>query len=197
LNLLQQQMERHEAPMKLHYSINALALLLERDRGTLTRILSDVAPDRVERGRPLWKVSTAVDALERRGTLSPRRGRMRRESGKYRDHYDFGRPTALDSMRLEFEKRVTLIGEEKSLDQRRDMALKLAPLLQEYQLTYLEIGRSLRVADDDVLNARAELIWQEMMDEVSAAAEWPREGGEFWIRMCEAMPSHTDDDDVA
>jgi hypothetical protein len=182
--------------MKMHFSINALALLLERDRGTLTRALRDFAPDRVERGRPLWKVSTAVDALERRVTRSATRSRMRRETGKYRDHYDFHCPTALDALRLEFEKRVALIGEEKSLDQRRDMALKLAPLLQQYQTTYLEIGRSLRVTDDDVLSARAELIWQEMMDEVSAAAEWPG-NGDFWMKMCEAMPSHTDDDEAA
>jgi hypothetical protein len=182
--------------MKLHFSINALALLLEHDRGTLTRALRDFAPDRVERGRPLWKVSTAVDALERRGTRSLPRHR-RRETGKYRDQYNFDRPTALDGMGREFEKRVALIGAEKSLDKRRDMALKLAPLLQEYQTAYLEIGRSRRVVDDDVLSARAELVWQEMMDEVSAAAEWPRNGGDFWIRMCEAMPSHTDADEEA
>jgi hypothetical protein len=181
--------------MKLHFSINALALLLERDRGTVTRALRDVVPDRVERGRPLWKVSTAVDALERRGTTPPR-SRMRRETGKW-DHYGFDRPTVLDGMRLEFEERVALIGAEQSLDKRRDMALKLAPLLQEYQTAYLEIGRSRRIVDDDVLSARAELIWQEMMDEVSAAAEWPRNGGDFWIRMCEAMPSHTDADEEA
>jgi hypothetical protein len=103
----------------------------------------------------------------------------------------------LDGMRLEFEERAALIGAEQSLDRRREMALKLAPLLQQYQMTYLEIGRSFRVADDDVLSARAELIWQEMMDEVSAAAEWPRNGGDFWIKMCGAMPSHTDADEVA
>src|SRR5437763_17132646 len=121
---------------------------------------------------------------------------MRRETGKYRDQYDFDRPTALDGMRLEFEERIALIGAEKSFDKRRELALKLAPLLQQYQTTYLEIGRSHRVVDDDVLSARAELIWQEMMDEVSAAAEWPGNGGEFWIKMCEAMPSHADADEA-
>ncbi|WP_439370827.1 hypothetical protein [Bradyrhizobium sp. DASA03120] len=181
--------------MKLHFSINALALLLEHDRGTLTRALRDFAPDRVERGRPLWKVSTAVDALARRGTRSQRR-HMRQQTCKYRDQYDFDRPTALDAMRLEFEKQVALIGAEKSFDNRREMALKLAPLLEKYQVTYLEVGRSLRAVDDDVLSARAELIWQEMMEEVSAAAEWPRNGGDFWIRMNEAMPSYTEADEV-
>lgn len=74
------------------------------------------------------------------------------------------------------------------------MALALAPLLQQYQTTYLDLGRSLRIADDDVIGARSELIWSEMMDEVSAAAEWPRHGSDFLMRMIEAMP-HADDDD--
>ena len=48
----------------------------------------------------------------------------------------------------------------------------------------------------DVLCARAELIFQEMMDEVSAAAEWPRHGeNDFWIRMCEVM--WPDEDEAA
>lgn len=181
--------------MKLHFSTNALALLLERDRGTVTRALGHVAPDRVERGRPLWKVSTALDALERRRTTPPR-SRKRRKIGKYRDHYDFGRPTVLDDLRLEFEELISLINVEKSFDTRRDMALKLAPVLQKYQMTYLEIGRSLRIVDEDTLSARAELIWQEMMHDVSAAAEWPREGGDYWISMCEALPSHIDAEEV-
>jgi hypothetical protein len=193
-----QQRERPESPVKLHFSVNALALLLERDRGTITRTLRDVVPDRVERGRPLWKVSTAVTALERRGTASrAARRRMGRETGKYRDRYDFDRPTALDRMRREFDERIAQMTAVASPDKRRQMALRLAPLLQQYQMTYLEIGRSLRAADDDVLSARAELIFSELMDEVSAAAEWPRNGGDFWVRMCEEMPYHADADEVA
>ena len=43
-----------------------------------------------------------------------------------------------------------------------------------------------------------ELIWSEMMDEVSEAAEWPRysDGADFFITMIEAMP-HADDDEAA
>ena len=76
------------------------------------------------------------------------------------------------------------------------MALALAPLLHEYQTTYLDIGRSLRIADDDVLGVRAELIWSEMMDEVSEAAAWPRHGDDFLLKMIQAMPL-TDDDEAA
>ena len=68
-------------------------------------------------------------------------------------------------------------------------AIAIAPLLHEYQTTYLDIGRALRIVDDDVLVARAELIWSEMMDEVSEAAEWPRygDGADFFITMIEAI----------
>ena len=43
-----------------------------------------------------------------------------------------------------------------------------------------------------------ELIWSEMMDEVSETADWPRygDGADFFIRMIEAMP-HADDDEAA
>ncbi|WFU45928.1 hypothetical protein QA640_44855 (plasmid) [Bradyrhizobium sp. CB82] len=107
-------------------------------------------------------------------------------------HICCGRSKALDGMRCVFERQVGLISKEKSPNKRREVAVALAPVLHEYQATYLEIGRALRVVDDDVLSARADLIWQEMMEEVNVAAEWPRNGDDFWIRMCEAVPSHTD-----
>ena len=75
------------------------------------------------------------------------------------------------------------------------MALKLAPLLQEYQTTYLDVGRQLGVVDNDMLGARADLIWSEMMEEVSAAAEWPRHG-DFFVKMFEIMWPHADDEEV-
>jgi hypothetical protein len=114
-------------------------------------------------------------------------------AAKFRDRFSF-RSTVLDGMRREFEEGVARIAAEPSPDKRREMAL--APLLQTYQLKYLEIGRSLHIADDDVLGARSDLIWSELMDEVSAAAEWPRDEG-FLIKMFEVMCPHADDDEVA
>jgi hypothetical protein len=87
--------------------------------------------------------------------MSPK---QRRETGKFRDRYSIGRSKALDGMRVMFEKQVALIRAEPSLDRRREMAVALAPLLHEYQTTYLDIGRSLHIADDDVLVARADLV---------------------------------------
>jgi len=176
--------------MKNLFSINGAADLLERDRATLVRALRHVPPDGYQSGQPRWRMPTIVDAL----ALKPQ---ARRETGKYRDRYSIGRSKALNGMRCMFEKQVALISAEKSLDKRREMAVALAPLLQEYQTTYLDIGRALRIVDDDVVSARAELIWQEMMDEVAAAAEWPRHGDDFWVKMVEAMPSLTDDDEAA
>jgi hypothetical protein len=172
------------------FSINRAADLLEKDRATLVRALRHVPPEGYERGQPRWSMQTIRNAL----AVKPHE---RHAIGKFRDRYSL-RSTKLDRMRLEYEKGLALLGAEPSLDKRREMAVALAPLLHEYQTTYLDIGRSLRIADDDVLVARAELIWSEMMDEVSEAADWPRygEGADFFITMIKAMP-HADDDEAA
>jgi hypothetical protein len=94
-----------------------------------------------------------------------------------------------------FEESVVQIADEPSLDRCRELVLALAPLLQEYQLKFLEIGRSLHIADDDVIAARTELIFHEMT-EVAEAAQWPRHGSDFFMKMVEAMPL-ADDDEVA
>jgi len=169
------------------FSVNRAADLLERDRATLVRALRHVPPDGYERGQPRWRMPTIIDAL----AVKPQ---ARRETGKFRDRYSL-RSRVLDDMRRTFEEEVALIGAEPSLERRREMALQLAPLLEQYQAAYLEIGRSLYIADDDVLTARSDLIWSEMMDEVSAAAEWPRSDG-FFAKMFEVMWPHADDEEV-
>jgi len=171
------------------FSINRTAGLLERDRATLVRALRHVPADGyAKHGQPRWRMETIRNAL----AIKPQ---ARRETGKFRDRYSL-RSTKLDSMRREYDKQIALIRAEQSLDNRREMALKLAPLLEQYQTTYLELGRSLCIVDDDVLSARAELIFQELMDEVAAAAEWPQHGGDFWIRMCGAMRCCDDADEA-
>jgi hypothetical protein len=138
-----------------------LPISLKRDRATLVRALRRVPADGyTKHGQPRWRMPTIINAL----AVKPQ---ARRETGKFRDRYSL-RSTKLDRMRLEYEKGLALIGAEPSLHKRL-MALQLAPLLEQYQTTYLEIGRSLHIADDDVLIARSDLIWSEMMDEVSAA----------------------------
>jgi hypothetical protein len=169
-------------------SAYAASRLLERDRQTIERAVRHLAPDVYERGKPRWRLARIIDAL----AMKPQ---ARREIGKFRNRYSL-RSKVLDDMRRTFEEEVALIGAEPSLEKRREMAVALAPLLQEYQTKYLDVGRALRSVGDDVLSARAELIWQEMMEEVAAAAEWPRHGDDFWVKMVEAMP-YTDDDEAA
>jgi hypothetical protein len=151
------------------FSINRAADLLERDRATVTRALRHVPPDGYENGQPRWRMPTIVNAV----ATKPHE---RREAGRYRDRYCIRHSKPLDGLRVMFEKGVAQIGAENSLAKRREMALTLAPLLQEFQTMYLNIGRSLRIADDDALGARADLIWDEMMTEIAEAAEWPRRG---------------------
>ncbi|WP_024506581.1 hypothetical protein [Bradyrhizobium sp. ARR65] len=169
-------------------SINRAADLLEKDRATLVRALRYVPPDGHERDQPRWYIETIVAAL----AVKPH---ARREVGKFRDRFGI-RSSKLSAMRREYEEGLALISTEPSLAKRREMALSLAPLLAAFQELYLSVGRALHVADEDVLGARADLIWGEMMDEVSEAAEWPRSDG-FFLKMSEAMWPDTDDGEAA
>jgi hypothetical protein len=101
-------------------------------------------------------------------------------------------------LRLAIERHVGAISAEPSRPKKRELALQIAPALQEFQLLYLDISRSLGVADDDTICARSEMIFDEWMNEISEAAEWPRygKGADFFIRMLEAMPG-ADDDEAA
>jgi hypothetical protein len=171
------------------FSINGAAERLERDRATLVRALRHIPPDGYQGGRPRYTMKTITDAL----AVKPHE---RRETGRYRDRFSIGRSRALDGLRLMFEKGVASISAEPSLTRRREMAVALAPLLAEYQKVYLSTGRSLRLADDDVLGARADLIWSEMMSEVSAAASWPRDGSDFFQVMFATMWPNADEDEA-
>jgi len=172
------------------FSINKTAYVLGRDQATITRALRFVPPDGYQGSQPRWRLPTIIDALATKR-------QARRETGKCRDRYAIRHSKVLDGLRATFERQVGLISVEPSLDRRREMALKLAPLLQEYQATYLDTGRSLRIADDYVLGARADLIWSEMMNAVSEAAAWPLHSDDFFLKMIEAMPSHPDDYEAA
>jgi hypothetical protein len=165
--------------MKDLFSINGAAHLLERDRATLVRALRRVPPDGFEHGRPRWFMQTITAAL----AMSPQE---RRENGKHRDRFSIGRSKKLDGLRIAFEKQITAIMAKPAPAQRNAMAIALAPLIEEYQRTFLDIGRSLGIADDDVLGARADLILEEFVAEVAGAAG--RDGDcAFFAEMIEAM----------
>lgn len=167
----------------------AASVQLGRDRQTIERAVRNLPPDAYHKGQPRWRLERIAAVL----AMTPQ---QRRHAGKARDRYNI-RAAKLDDMRAEYEERVEEIA-VAPLDKRRAMALALAPALQAYQLDYLRIGRSLRIADDDVIAARSEMIFSELMDEVSEAAQWPRygNGADFFIKMLQAMPG-TDDDEAA
>jgi hypothetical protein len=48
------------------FSIEALAVETARDRRTIARALRNVTPDGKGKGRPAWRLATALEALDRR-----------------------------------------------------------------------------------------------------------------------------------
>ena len=186
------------------YSINALSMMLERDRGTLTRALKDVPPDGHEHGQPRWKVSTAAAALERR-SYRPQ-SQVIGNTGRSIDDFHFRRPTRLDALRSDYDQKLLAITEEKSPKRKRELALTLAPRLERYQTVFREVARAINACDDIAIEARSELIFSEMMDEVSKAADWPRHhvglyrdaDNDFGLAMMRAMnPDDADDADAS
>jgi len=159
--------------------------LLRRDRQTVERALRTLVPDRIDdRGRRYWYLSRIADAVAK----GPQ---ARREVGRYRDRYRII-DQALDRLLAAFEANVALIAAEPSSERRRELALELAPSLAEFQAQYLATGRALHV-DDHALGARADLVWNELMSEVSDAAGWPRDDG-FFTAMFQAQWPDADRD---
>jgi hypothetical protein len=157
----------------------AAARVLQRDRQTVVRVTDRLHPDAYDRqGRPLWHIERIAQAL----ALSPRE---RRESGRAQDRFAI-QDKVLCGLRGALDQQLTAIEAETSSERRRSMAFALAPLLQEYQSTYLDVGRQLHVADDDTLGLRADLILQELIGEIAEAAGREDAGG-FFAQMVGAM----------
>ena len=165
----------------------AASRLLGRDRQTIERDVQHLAPDEYRIGRPHWRVDRIAAAL----AMTPQE---RVRSGRYRDQFSLGRNKALDGLRLLVEKQIMLIAAEPSRDRRRQMAVELAPKLAEYHALFLGIGRSLGVAADNALGTQSDLVWSEWLDELSEAAQWPRDEG-FGIAMIEAAWPDADEDE--
>lgn len=162
----------------------AAARLLGRDRQTVQRVVDRLSPDDFRNGRPRWHVERIAAVL----AMSPS---QRREAGRFLDRYGI-RHKPLADLRVAFEQRLAAIKNETAPDKRHAMAVALATLLAEYEATYLSAGRSLRIADDDVLGFRTDLILEEMIGEVAQAAGRDSDST-FFAEMNEAM-AHADDE---
>src|SRR5205823_4645558 len=103
----------------------AAARALRRDRQTVVRVTDRLHPDAYDRhGRPLWYIERIAEAL----ALSPRE---RRDGLSAQDRFAI-QDKVLCGLRVAFDRQLTAIEAETSHDQRRAMAVALAPLLQEY-----------------------------------------------------------------
>jgi hypothetical protein len=162
----------------------AAARVLQRDRQTVVRVTDRLHPDAYDRqGRPLWHIERIAQAL----ALSPRE---RREEARAQDRFAI-KDNALCGLRAALDQQLTAIEAETSPDQSRAMAVATAPLLQRYQSQYLEAGHRLRVADDDTLGVRSDLIVEEMVREVAEAAGRDADGN-FFAELVSAMPVEAD-----
>ncbi|MET4207715.1 hypothetical protein [Bradyrhizobium sp. LA2.1] len=164
------------------YSINRAADLLEKDRATLVRALRGVAPDGMQGDWPRYTMRTITDAL----AMKPRERRA--GAGLIRHS------AVLSDLRRAIEKQLASIGVEKSPDIRRQMALALAPQVAGYQAAYLVAGRAIHV-DADALGVRADLIVQEMLEEITEAVGC-EDRGAFYAGMVAAMQAHGDGGEV-
>ena len=112
------------------HSVNSLAEEFEVDRGTLVKALRNIPPDAEKtKGRPTWKTSTAMRALEahrrRVGRVdSPRTGRA--TTGNRDDNWH---DPLLMRLFSEWAVAETAMRKLKTLAERRKAAIALGPKL--------------------------------------------------------------------
>jgi hypothetical protein len=105
----------------MSYPANSLAEQFECDRSTMVRALRGVPPDLVKRGnRPTWKIATAAKALE----AHRRKQDGGRDTGNNRD-------PEVERLSTEFEERLAVLRKLPALEDRREAARALAPLIDK------------------------------------------------------------------
>jgi hypothetical protein len=105
----------------MHYSINAAAEILERQRRTLRRALAHVEPDSHERGQPRWRLPVIIQALQ--GTGAPL-VQPRPASGDGDDRLE----QECRATFAKFDKAVIELGRLPELEERRARAAELGGL---------------------------------------------------------------------
>lgn len=97
--------------MKILFSVNKAADLLERDRATLVRALRHVTPDGHERGQPRYRMRTITEALgahEARNSGHAGHDRLRSRLGEIADE--------LEQTHKELDAKREVIKAEPTLD---------------------------------------------------------------------------------
>jgi hypothetical protein len=144
--------------MKL-FSTNAASLLLEKDRRTVTKAMIGIAPDGREHGQARWKMSTIVAALEKQNRAN--------EGGN-------GTDPELTEVYRRFDLAFEAMGALPTLEQRRQRARDLGPMIAAMDRKYREHGRAAG-AGEELTALRADQIWRLTMRGFESPCEWSTE----------------------
>ena len=167
--------------MSMHptlFSCEALAIELGRDRRAIAKLLRDVPADGEVKGRPAWRLTTALQAL-----------RQREEAGRG-THGVNAACDAIERLEMELERGLACVRLEPDLGRRREMLRDVAPLVGRLDAALREGAQGfpkheadlLAVARDQITTAGIAAVldlgrW-EMPSEDELAAAVEKEGGD-------------------
>ena len=151
------------------FGVNAIAELLERDRGTVIRALRDVPADAVERGQPRWKMTTAVAALQEHG---------RPDGGRHRDQMD----PRLAAAYAQLDAADSAMRKLKALEARRRAAKAMGPLIAETDAMTRRIGQA-NGNDPELVHMRADQLFQLYLRGLETPCGWSSE--QTWSAMAQ------------
>ena len=107
------------------WSLNGLAIELDRDVRTIGKALAGVAPDGKVGKNPGYRIETALSALRRRGAA---------RSGRHGDNADAEAIFAeLEELAVEIEAGFKRLRAEPDIEKRRKMAEEVGPLIGKLQ----------------------------------------------------------------
>jgi hypothetical protein len=116
--------------MKILFSINRAADLLEKDRATLVRALRHVQPDGVERGAPRYTMRTITDALASNSNSYGGRGRLRSRLGEIADE--------LEQTHRELDAKRAIIAKQPTLDEKQPHSQAAMKVFERLAALYAE-----------------------------------------------------------
>jgi hypothetical protein len=141
------------------FSLNAIAVLLERDRATIVRALRGTPADATERGQPRWRMATAVAALERHN---------------HANNEDDTDP-ALTAAYAELDAAIAAMEVEPSLERRRSTAITIVKPLLATTDRMLRAASKAAGQDTELVSLRADHLGFVMLRAFERPCEWSRE----------------------
>jgi len=174
------------------FSENALAEMLERDRATIKRAMRKVPPDATERKQPRWKLTTALEALDRLpGSHNAKNHRRNNDVGIVVHHNwldaNNWRDARIVAALVGFNEALTEMKTIEDIEQRRAFAIeKLAPLIAFHDKNFgaweTDNPAPGRFANDtDSVCARVCLLWSQQIEEAGEACGWTGDEGRKFL----------------